>query len=97
MCQTIWSQIRPDEMSGLIWVQTVCKGCQQKTPAVKEFKLIYKKSKVSIVPLSNGQINCEIYLPRFFNECTGPDRGNNNTYIILEEITAYVYNTYNNI
>ena len=25
-CQTDWIQIRPDVLSGLIWVQTVCKG-----------------------------------------------------------------------
>ena len=25
-CQTVWIQIRPDVLSGLIWVQTVCKG-----------------------------------------------------------------------
>ena len=30
-CQTIWIQIRPDILSGLIWVQTVCKGYQQTT------------------------------------------------------------------
>ena len=24
-CQTVWIQIRHDKMSGLIWVQTVCK------------------------------------------------------------------------
>ena len=24
-CQTVWIQIRPDILSGLIWVQTVCK------------------------------------------------------------------------
>ena len=30
-CQTIWIQIRPDKMSGLIRVQTVCKGYQQAT------------------------------------------------------------------
>ena len=30
-CQTIWIQIRPDVLSGLIWVQTVCKGYQQTT------------------------------------------------------------------
>ena len=30
-CQTIWIQIRPDFLSGLIWVQTVCKGYQQTT------------------------------------------------------------------
>ena len=28
-CQTVWIQIRPDKMSGLIWVQTVCKDYQQ--------------------------------------------------------------------
>ena len=30
-CQTVWTQIRPDVLSGLIWVQTVCKGYQQTT------------------------------------------------------------------
>ena len=30
-CQTVWIQIRPDILSGLIWVQTVCKGYQQST------------------------------------------------------------------
>ena len=30
-CQTVWIQIRPDIMSGLIWVQTICKGYQQMT------------------------------------------------------------------
>ena len=30
-CQTVWIQIRPDITSGLIWVQTVCKGYQQTT------------------------------------------------------------------
>ena len=28
-CQTVWIQIRPDILSGLIWVQTVCKGYKQ--------------------------------------------------------------------
>ena len=28
-CQTVWIQIRPDIMSGLIWIQTVCIGYQQ--------------------------------------------------------------------
>ena len=30
-CQTDWIQIRPDILSGLIWVQSVCKGYEQKT------------------------------------------------------------------
>ena len=28
-CQTNWTQNRPDGLSGLIWVQTVCKDYQQ--------------------------------------------------------------------
>ena len=36
--QTDWSQIRPDVLSGLIWVQTVCKCYQQTTPAGRELK-----------------------------------------------------------
>ena len=30
-CQTVWIQIRPDILSGLIWVQTVCIGYQHMT------------------------------------------------------------------
>ena len=30
-CQTVWIQIRPDNVSGLIWVQTAFKGYQQTT------------------------------------------------------------------
>ena len=29
--QTVWIQIRPDILLGLIWVQTICKGYQQMT------------------------------------------------------------------
>ena len=29
--QTVWIQIRPDILSGLVWIQTVCKGYQQTT------------------------------------------------------------------
>ena len=44
--QTVWKQIRPDIMSGLIWDQTVCEGYPQTTKVaargkkVKKFKLI---------------------------------------------------------
>ena len=31
-CQTVWIQIRPDVLSGQIWVQTVCKDYQLTTP-----------------------------------------------------------------
>ena len=37
VCQTVWNQISPDKMSGLIWVQTVCKVYQQTTLVGKEF------------------------------------------------------------
>ena len=37
-CQTVWIQIRPDILSGLIWVQTVCKGYQQMTKVTEAGK-----------------------------------------------------------
>ena len=45
-CQTVWIQIRPDILSGLIWVQTVCKGHQQ-TPKVapSEQRVKYKATR----------------------------------------------------
>ena len=33
-CQTDWTQIRPNILSGLIWVQSVCKGYEQTTRGV---------------------------------------------------------------
>ena len=36
-CQTVWTQIRPNKMLGLIWIQTVCKRYQQKTLGEKEW------------------------------------------------------------
>ena len=42
-CQTVWIQIRPNILAGLIWVQTVCKGYQQTTKvAPSRQKVIYK-------------------------------------------------------
>ena len=38
-CQTIWIHIRPDILSGLIWVQSVCKGYQQTIPVDKELRI----------------------------------------------------------
>ena len=44
-CQTVWIQIRPDILSGQIWVQTVCKGYQQtrvnNANLVKQFFLLH--------------------------------------------------------
>ena len=34
--QAVWIQIRPDILSGLTWVHTVCKGYQQTTLVGKE-------------------------------------------------------------
>ena len=52
-CQTVWIQIRPDKTSGLIWVQTVCKGYQQMTTVTtsrERVKIVYgflkKKKKI---------------------------------------------------
>ena len=44
-CKTVWIQIRLDIVSGLIWVQTVCKGYHQQTDKVvtnKERALVLK-------------------------------------------------------
>ena len=38
-CQTVLIQIKPDIFSGLILVQTVCKGYHQMTLADKELKM----------------------------------------------------------
>ena len=40
-CQTVWIQIRPTILLGLIWVQTVYKGYQQTTLGDKELEVIY--------------------------------------------------------
>ena len=40
VCQTVWIQIRPDILSGLIWVHTVCKGYKQMTLVSKGLTLL---------------------------------------------------------
>ena len=65
-CQTFWTQIRPDILSGLIWVQTVCQGYQPTTQKGKELtlfrpmefsmKLHTMKSGWSIVYIEESQI-----------------------------------------
>ena len=39
--QTVWTQVRPNNLLGLIWVQTVCKGYQQTTLVGKELSIIW--------------------------------------------------------
>ena len=61
--QTSWIQIRPDILSGLIWVQTVSKGYQQTTLGGKE--LMHRLSrKCSDEPAHL------CYLVRDFTVCT---------------------------
>ena len=40
-CQKVWIRIRPDFLSGLIWVQTVCKSYQQTALGDKELVRIF--------------------------------------------------------
>ena len=37
-CQTVWIQIKTNILLVLIWVQTVCKGCQQTTKSPLAWK-----------------------------------------------------------
>ena len=47
-CQTVWIQIRPDVLSGLIGVQTVCKGYQQTTKVATSGERIAAEKKSAI-------------------------------------------------
>ena len=40
-CQIVWIQSRPDFLSGLIWVKTVCKSYQQTTLGDKELHITH--------------------------------------------------------
>ena len=42
--QTVWIQIRPDILSGLIWVQTICNGYQQMILVGKELSCMVAKA-----------------------------------------------------
>ena len=50
-CQTVWIQIRPGILSGLIWLQTVCKAYQQTAKVtaskerVKQISELFQKKK----------------------------------------------------
>ena len=58
--QTVWIQIRPDILSGLIWVQTVCKGDQQTA-------LVGKGFIISSLPKMNCYNIDWPFLSRLFN------------------------------
>ena len=40
-CRTVWIQIRPDILSGLVWVQTDCKDYQQTALASGSSDIVY--------------------------------------------------------
>ena len=46
-CQTDWIQFRPNILSGLIWLQTVCKGYEQTTIVSKELNKLQGLSESS--------------------------------------------------
>ena len=48
-CQIVWIQIRPDVLSGLIWVQNVCKGYLQRTLGDKGLTVF-----LLLIPLLHG-------------------------------------------
>ena len=49
-CLTVWIQIRPDILSGLIWVQTVCKGYQQMTKVATRGERVKASSGIPLRP-----------------------------------------------
>ena len=54
-CQTIWTQIRTDIMSVLIWVQTICKGYQRTTKVVASKERAQQLDKnYSVSPLTSS-------------------------------------------
>ena len=66
-CQTVWIQITPDIMSGLIWFQTVCKRYQQRTLGGEELKKFLQEHYQSVKRFDPDQAQCSI----------GPDLGPN--------------------
>ena len=60
-CQTVWIQIRPDILSGLIWVQTVCKGYKQATEVATSVERVNKYSKWQCLCLVTKALNYNIF------------------------------------
>ena len=59
-CQTVWIQTRPDILSGLIWIQTVRKGYQQRT--LVEKVLINQISKMNTLPIMSQYSHVSIQI-----------------------------------
>ena len=62
-CQTDWNLIRPDILSGLIWVQSVYKGYEQTTKlsSTDEFNVQLCPNAISM-QFTNLVKNCTIYM-----------------------------------
>ena len=83
-CQTLWIQIRPDLLSGLIWVQTVCKGYQQITPVGNR-----------LITLDKHGIQITIFLQR--NTYCGYLLEASHRYASLPLSTAIIFNSPENV
>ena len=55
-CLTVWIQLGPDALLNLIWIQTVCKGNQQKIKVVVSRRVFFKvSSKIGADTIWAGQ------------------------------------------
>ena len=65
-CQRVWIKIRPDMLSGLIWVQTVCNGYKQmtKVPLARK-ELLWKDT-----PQRQFTLSGKYLLPFFLRQTT---------------------------
>ena len=57
----IWIQIRTDVLSVLIWIQTVCKGYQQKT------KVAASKERVNVIRTANKRLHHMLHMCSFIH------------------------------
>ena len=64
-CQTVWIQIRPDILSGLVWVQTVCKGYQQMTKVAASWQKVIKNNFLILLSGLNLDLSHFHWAPTF--------------------------------
>ena len=80
-CQTVWIQIRPDILLGLIWVQTICKGYQQMTKVATSgervkvpimtaadinFYLFFILQRKQVLIISCDCLKCKVFILFYF-------------------------------
>ena len=65
-CQTVWIQIRPNILLGLIWVQTVCKGYQQMTKVATSRERVKFTSSKIICTFRTCMVRCQLVQFFFF-------------------------------